>query len=265
MSACWKAWAPYWRDIENTYLDVPTIRRLEPEIRSPVLLIGAGQGLLVERLRKDGFRADGIDSEPDMIVYARRRRRLELVEADARAMPFADESYATAIVATGVVDFLDDNRTICSILAEAVRVTRRSGDVFIAFHKMRERVESVLDQLGMFVGDRRYYYMRRILRAEFESPRLLVRLAQADRGTLFALLTLVKLQFLSRRLKDALTAAAPELAPYRREDDVRRLFDVLGVVLHRLYTFETCTIVQLKACASRPTRRSSPAQAARAP
>jgi ubiquinone/menaquinone biosynthesis C-methylase UbiE len=251
MSAWWKAWAPYWRDIENTYLDVATIRRLEPEIRSPVLLVGAGQGLLVERLRKDGFCADGIDSEPEMIVHARRRRRLEFIEADARAMPFADESYATAIVATGVVDFLDDNRTIRSILAEAVRVTRHSGDVFIAFHKMRERVESVLRQLGMFVEDGRYYYMRRILRAEFESPRLLVRLAKADRGILFALLALLKMQFLARRRKDTLTAAAPELAPYRREDEVRQLFDVLGVALHRVYTFETCTIVQLKACASR--------------
>jgi len=253
MSACWKAWAPYWRDIENTYLDGPTIRRLESEMRSPVLLVGAGQGLLVERLRKDGFCADGIDSEPEMIVYARKRRRLELIEADARAMPFADESYATAIVATGVVDFLDDNKTIRSILAETVRVTRQSGDVFIAFHKMRGRVEKVLDQLGMFVEDGRYYCMRRILRAEFESPRLFVRLTKADRGILFALLALLKMQFLSRKLKDAFTAAAPEVAPYRREDEVRRLFDILGVTLHQVYTFETCTIVRLKVSASRPT------------
>ncbi len=252
MSASWKAWAPYWRNIENTYLDVPTIRRLEPEITSPVLLVGAGQGLLVDRLRKDGFCADGIDSEPEMVVYAGKRRGLELIAADARAMPFADQSYATAIVATGVVDFLDDNKTIRSILAETIRVTRQSGDVFIAFHKMRERVERVLDQLGMFVGDGRYYCMRRILRAELESPRLLVKLAKADRGILFALLTLLKMQFLSRKRKDTLTAAAPELAPYRREHEIRRLFDVLGVTLHRVYGFETCTIVQLKVSASRP-------------
>ncbi len=190
----------------------------------------------------------------DALAVAVRVRFENDVEAHALSLHFPTaakaEEFKRRIVATGVVDFLDDNKTIRSILAETVRVTRQSGDVFIAFHKMRERVERVLDQLGMFVEDGRYYCMRRILRAEFESPRLLVRLAKADRGILFALLALLKMQFLSRKLKGTLTAAVPELAPYRREDEVRQLFDVLGVTLHQVYTFETCTIVQLKANAS---------------
>ena len=237
MSAFWKAWAPYWRDIENAYLDTRTIRLLEPEIASPVLIVGAGQGLLVERLRKDGFRVDGIDSEPEMIAHAKKRRGLELIEADARALPFPDESYATVIVATGVIDFLDHDETI--------RVARPSGEVFIAFGKMRERVETLLRQLEMFTDSERYYRMRDIARAEFASPRLLVRMVKADRGILAALSALLKMQFLSRKQRTMLTAVAPELVPYRGDEAIRRLFDALDVPVHRVHRFETCTVVQL--------------------
>ena len=246
MRAFWNVWAPYWRQIENTYLDAPTIQRLEREIASPVLLVGAGQGLLVERLRKDGFQADGVDSEPAMIAYARKRRRLQLTEADARAMPFADESYATAVVATGVIDFLDDKPTIRAILDETLRVTQRSGDVFIAFHKMREPVENALEELGMFVDDGHSYRLRAMLRAQLESPRLLFRIAKADRGTLVALRAVLKMQFLTNTLKAAFIAVTPELVPYRKEDRVRQLFDELGVPLHRIHAFETCTVAQLQ-------------------
>lgn len=243
--AFWNVWAPYWSDVENSYLDVATIRRLEPKIESPVLLVGAGQGLLVERLRKDGFHADGIDAEPAMIAYARKRRRLELIEADARTMPFADESYATVIVATGVVDFLDDDAAIRAILDETRRVARRSGHVFVAFHRMRARSEQALHALGMFVDDGRYYRMRAILRAEFESPRLFFRLAKIDKGLPFALRAFLKLQFLTRNLREAFVAATPELVPYRREAQIKQLFDRHGVPVHAIHAFETCIVVQL--------------------
>ena len=245
MSAFWKAWAPYWRAIENRNLDVPTIRRLEPAITSPVLMIGAGQGLLVERLRKDGFRVDGIDAEPEMIAYAKKRRGLDLLEANARALPFPDDSYATVIVATGVIDFLDHDETIRSILDEAIRVARPSGEVFIAFYKMRERVEALLERLGMFTEGGHYYRMREIARAEFASPRLLVRIVRADRGILAALSAWLKMQFLSRKQRTILAAVAPEVVPYRRDDAIRRLFDALGVPVHRIHGFETCAVVQL--------------------
>ena len=48
----WDALAPYHSKIENSYLDLSSLRRILPNIDPPVLVVGAGQGLIVaERLR----------------------------------------------------------------------------------------------------------------------------------------------------------------------------------------------------------------------
>ena len=61
-----------------------------------------------------------------MIRYAKIRRGLDLVQADASAMPFGKGSYRTIIYATGVVDFMSDEEEIRLILNEAKqsRITR---------------------------------------------------------------------------------------------------------------------------------------------
>jgi 2-polyprenyl-3-methyl-5-hydroxy-6-metoxy-1,4-benzoquinol methylase len=56
-------------------------------------VVGAGQGLLVEGLTRKGFCVDGVELSPVMIEYAKRRRGLELIEADAGNMPFDDRTY----------------------------------------------------------------------------------------------------------------------------------------------------------------------------
>ena len=104
----WETWAPYLSYIEDNHLDLANIEKLGGVISDPVLIVGAGQGLLVEQLQKSGHKVDGVDLSPQMVKYAEMRRGLKLIEADARNLPFASEMYNTTIISTGVVDFLHD-------------------------------------------------------------------------------------------------------------------------------------------------------------
>src|SRR5215831_7992808 len=118
VSEFWDWLAPHHGAVENSYLDLLSIRRILDALHPPVLVVGAGQGLIVEELQKQGFHCDGLDLSPEMIKYAKLRRGLTLIEADAKAMPFAEGKYGTVIYATGVVDFIGDEDEIRAILNE---------------------------------------------------------------------------------------------------------------------------------------------------
>jgi 2-polyprenyl-3-methyl-5-hydroxy-6-metoxy-1,4-benzoquinol methylase len=57
----WDALAAHHSAIEDNYLNLASIRRVLDEIGSPVLVVGAGLGLIVEELQKHGFQCDGVD------------------------------------------------------------------------------------------------------------------------------------------------------------------------------------------------------------
>ena len=57
------------------------------DVLSPVLVVGAGQELLVAELQAKGFKCDGVDLSSEMIKHARSRRGLDLIQADASALP----------------------------------------------------------------------------------------------------------------------------------------------------------------------------------
>src|SRR5438445_13020899 len=100
----WDALAPHHSSLENNYFDLPSLRRIIHDIHQPVLVVGAGQGLNVEELLKNGFQTDGVDLSSEMIRHAKRRRELTLIEADAKALRFGEGSYVTIIYATGTTD-----------------------------------------------------------------------------------------------------------------------------------------------------------------
>lgn len=148
-SRFWDALAPYHAAIENHYLDLPTIRRLLKDLKEPVLVVGGGQGLIVEELRRKGFECEGIDLSPEMIRQAKLRRGITLIHADARAMPMAERTYGTVIYATGVVDFTDDEEAIKEMLREGGRVVKDSGTIFVAFYRASAALESVMQKVGL--------------------------------------------------------------------------------------------------------------------
>ncbi len=47
-----------------SFLDLPSLRRIQHEIRPLVLVVGAGQGLIVAALQAQGLQCDGVDLWP---------------------------------------------------------------------------------------------------------------------------------------------------------------------------------------------------------
>ena len=99
----WDALAPYHAALENNYFDLASLRRIIHELREPILVVGAGQGLIVAEVQKRGLQCDGVDFSSEMIRYARMRRGLSLIQADARAMPLKSGSYQSIICATALI------------------------------------------------------------------------------------------------------------------------------------------------------------------
>lgn len=79
-----------------------------------LLEVGCGGGALLGAALASGCTAAAVDHSPDMVALARERNReavaagrLEVREADAERLPFADATF-TAAVMTGVLGFLRD-------------------------------------------------------------------------------------------------------------------------------------------------------------
>ena len=266
----WTAWSPYWSYQEDFFLDLEAINKLSAFITNPVLIIGAGQGLLVEQLRKNNFTVDGIDSDPQMISYAKERRGIDLIQANAREMPFANDSYKTSIVATGVVDFIDDEEQIKSIINETLRVTDSSGKMFVAFYKYHSKVETLLKYTGMITDKNllRFKKLAEITMLSFENPFQFINAVrkEAKVSYLYAIFVLMKTQLLlpkkekraSKKLSSlwkrakneldnpqSLIDCLPELVPYRDGEQIRGLFRNLNFSIKNMYFYDSCTIVQL--------------------
>jgi ubiquinone/menaquinone biosynthesis C-methylase UbiE len=258
----WDALAPHHWAIENSYLDLPSLRLIQPEIRPPVLVVGAGQGLIVGALQQQGLACDGVDLSTAMIRYARLRRGLVLVHADAKALPFGNETYKTVICATGVIDFMSDDDQIRAALGEARRVTARDGHVTVAFCKFSAATEAFLIRLGLLRNH--VLAFRELFEIYRMTPRQTIAwVAQrADASYLQALGLALRFWagsswqekrngFHMRRAFGGPSQAAaiirvvPEHQPYRDEAEIRNLFRRLAVPIAEFRTSGSCHLVRL--------------------
>ncbi len=266
----WGSWAPYWpywSYFEDNFLDIESINKLSATIESPILIIGAGQGILVEQLQNKGFKVDGLELDPQMIKYAKDRRGIDLIQADAGKMPFADNSFKTSIIATGVIDFIDDKKLIESIINETLRVTDDTGDVLAAFYKYHPKVENMLRYAGL-ITDNGYYRFRRLYEISRLGPMESIKAIkkEANVSMLKAFVFAVRTQmFLPRKekkimknwaklwkkvnseLDDAqlLIDTVPEKIPCRSKEQIQRLFENINVPIKNMSFYYSCTIVQL--------------------
>jgi demethylmenaquinone methyltransferase / 2-methoxy-6-polyprenyl-1,4-benzoquinol methylase len=92
-----------------------------------VLDVATGTGLVAERLLRAGHRVTGLDQSADMLAVARKRfgETVELVEASADALPFADASF-DHLTFTYLLRYVDDP---AAVMAELARVVRPSGTI----------------------------------------------------------------------------------------------------------------------------------------
>lgn len=260
----WNALAPFHAAIENNYFDLPSLRHILPELRDPVLVVGAGQGLIVEELLKRGFQCEGVDYSAEMIRQARQRRGLSLIQADAKAMPLKAGAYQTLIYATGVVDFISDEAEIKRIMAEAARIVSPTGDIFVAFYQASAAVEELLTALGLLhnhvLSQRESLEMNRLNsrqmldwvaeRAGVSHLRAAVLLL---RMMLFSTLrekrTAIEMKRIFRKMNDVslFIESAPEKLPYRNEVEIRNLFGRLGLPIEQLWTLRSCILARIRA------------------
>jgi 2-polyprenyl-3-methyl-5-hydroxy-6-metoxy-1,4-benzoquinol methylase len=132
----WDALCPCMDFLENVLgINRDNLGPIIPLIESPALVVGAGQGLLVEALRRKGFRTEGIDLSPQMVACAARRRGIKLILANADQMPFENGRFKTTIIATGVIDFLNDFSRIQAIIGEVHRVTGGTRKTLCSLHR----------------------------------------------------------------------------------------------------------------------------------
>ncbi len=98
-----------------------------PRDGGSVLDVATGTGLVAERLLAEGHRVTGLDQSPDMLAVARSRfgDRVELVEASATELPFADASF-DHLTFTYLLRYVDDP---AATLAELARVVRPGGTI----------------------------------------------------------------------------------------------------------------------------------------
>lgn len=115
-----------------------------------VLEVGCGTGLLLERISKFARRAEGIDLSPGMLERAR-ERGLDVHEASATALPYADETFDV----TCSFKVLAHVRDVRRALYEMTRVTRRGGVIMAEFYNSRS-VRALAKRLGPagWVSDR---------------------------------------------------------------------------------------------------------------
>ncbi len=92
-----------------------------------VLDVATGTGLVAERLLRRGLRVTGVDQSGEMLSVARRRfgAAVELVEASADALPFADASF-DHLTFTYLLRYVDDPG---ATLRELARVVRPGGTI----------------------------------------------------------------------------------------------------------------------------------------
>lgn len=122
------------RNFLQTYLEIPALLRALPVPRGSALLeIGCGRGVGLSRFAElcEPSHLAGIDIDPTLIRIARDRLAgldtlVELVEGDARALPFEDAEF-DVVVDFGTCYHIDHPELA---LSEVARVLRPGG-VFI--------------------------------------------------------------------------------------------------------------------------------------
>jgi ubiquinone/menaquinone biosynthesis C-methylase UbiE len=258
----WNALAPFHAEVEDSNFDLASVRRLLPEIESPVSIVGAGHGLIVAELRKHGYECDGVELSSEMVRQAKLRRGIELVQADAKAMPFSAASYETIIYATGVVDFTADEDEIRAMLTEGRRLVKQSGKVFVAFYKASAAQEDFLKMVGV-IGDHSLAF-RESLEVYLMNPLQMVGWVErrAGVGCFHATIALLRvagcctmqerrntlrMKRVFRRIGDlrSLINAAPDKLPYRNEREIENLFQRLGIPIKQLTEFGSCRVVRI--------------------
>ncbi|NER47249.1 MAG: class I SAM-dependent methyltransferase [Symploca sp. SIO1A3] len=147
----WEVLATAWREWEHLGMTISSLRPFLSDIKSPILVIGAGQGIVVEALMQSGHEVVGVDGAQAMITQAKKRRGIDIKHALGQKLPFDDQSFTTVILATGVL--YANNPDTIPILTEAIRVLKVKGQLLAGFYLPSETTMSVCQEIGYMEGN----------------------------------------------------------------------------------------------------------------
>jgi len=157
----WDGVAPFWRCVESRGLAHKHLQKCAAYFDSPVLVVGAGQGLLMESLCRLGYEVQGIDQSEKMASCAIARRGFDISVMSAAMLEFPSRSFASVVVATGVL-IPDYPSTARKILSECTRVCRKGGAILVSALATSEDIVEVIRRLGLL--KKRTYDLSRIHR-----------------------------------------------------------------------------------------------------
>jgi len=129
-SADWIAWARA-PDHDGFWSDTwPALARVLPRVGvGPALDLGCGEGRAGRLLRESGWEVFGVDRSPTLAAAAATGDPpLPVVNADAGALPFADETFDLVVASMSLQD-IDDPR---DAITDAGRVLRAGGSLCAA-------------------------------------------------------------------------------------------------------------------------------------
>jgi SAM-dependent methyltransferase len=104
---------------------------MAPWLTGPVLLVGAGRGMMLQALRAEGHAATGVDWSVNMVAEAQREGVIGLSHGDACHLRNDSESLASVIFSTGVLLPTHTRERRNAYLAEAWRVLAPEGKLLL--------------------------------------------------------------------------------------------------------------------------------------
>src|SRR4051812_41775312 len=105
----WDALAPHWHLFEERgFADAFVEALVRERVHAPILVVGAGLGRYAAKLRDLVGQVVAVDGSPRMAARAVAAHRLPFVLADACRLPFAENSFATVVCVSGVVEGMTD-------------------------------------------------------------------------------------------------------------------------------------------------------------
>lgn len=126
--------------------------------------VGAGTGILAERLADAGLDVVALDPFPAMLEQLQRRRPgMQTVVAHGEAIPFPDDRFDLAY-SVAVMHHIADPGKVRRTLAEMVRVTRPGGRIVIWDHNPRNPYwPNLMKRVPQDVGSERLASMEELL------------------------------------------------------------------------------------------------------
>jgi ubiquinone/menaquinone biosynthesis C-methylase UbiE len=264
----WSTWAPVWDLIEDRHFGTRVTESLMDRIQPDVLIVGAGQGLIVRHLSDKGLHAVGLDINPDMVKIAKEKYNLDIVEGDAGNLPFDKSRFNTVIISSGVVDYGADESAIKTFINESLRVCRDGGTILTAFYRIIPAIEKIYRKIGV-IDSNNAYHMSRIFEinelAE-KNPLLCMKPIQKWTGKSrmrvsieWAIVGLTQpKEFMGERkwinnifdkgaelglTRKTLLGSVPDKLPYRTKTQIEELFLRIDCPCREILEFDDCSVV----------------------